>query len=246
MARLNTNAEVWSVLTQFGVMRDSTGFTALALSTVAEPAGSTGIALSAGSTTLSTGDYIRIGPTGGAEIGKIDSLSTAGVIGLSWLLAEDKLAGAAVVRVDRTDLGDLSDDGVAMEIQTEFNTINAGTQRNAYVHHVAHTDSLANIGLENISWENLLASVGDLESNISGGGTAASPTTVHWLPDNFDTVKPIAFWCQGALKDGTGVEVIFHDCDIDPAKTMNLSRGQDAPLNLAVYPRFITWLKPLA
>jgi hypothetical protein len=245
MARLNTNAEVWSVLTQFGVMRDSTGFTALALSTVDEAAGSTAVTLSAASTTLSTGDYIRIGPTGGAEIAKVSALSTD-TITLSWPLGETKSAGTAVALVTRVDLGDLTDDGVALEIQTEFNTINAGTQRNAYVHHVAHTDAVANIGLENISWENLLASVGDLESNIAGSGTAANPTVVHWLPDNFDTVKPIAFWCRGALKDGTGVELIFHDCDIDPAKTMTLSRGQDAPLNLAVYPRFISWLKPLA
>lgn len=249
MARLNTNAELWATLTQFGVIRDST-VAALALaSTVAPAAGSTSVILSSAATGLSTGDEIRLGPTGGAQVALVVAISTTGATdALSFRspLAEALLGGSPVVKVTRTDLGDLMDDGVQLEVQSDIQTINAATQRNAYAHHVAHTDGLVTVGLENISWENLLASVGDDEANIKGGTTASDPTVVDWLPDNFDTVKPIHFYAQGTLKDGTSVEVQFFDCDIDPAKTMNLARGQDAPLNLGYYPRVIRWIKPLA
>ncbi len=245
MPRTNANGELWDALTEFGRLLDSTGGSTLATASAAAAAGASAVT-AANSTVLSTGTYIRIGPMGGAQLAYINAISTMDVLTLRSELAEDVSTGETIRELERTILGDTDDNGVQSNVNADITSINAATQRNTYAHLVAHTDMLVEVGILNISWENLLATVGAPESNLSGAGTVADPTVAYWLPDNWDSVKPIHFWARGTLKDGTIVEVQFWDCDIDPAKSMALARGQEAPLGLSFFPRIEAWFKPAA
>jgi hypothetical protein len=245
MARLNTNAELFAKLTLFGVMQDSTSGLSAVISTGAGPAagGSTfGVSATA---TGSTGVYIRIGPAGGAEIGQVEA-GTSLAVTLKSQVLEAHSSGEAVVQQLRTDLGDIQDDGVQSDIQADRNRIDVATKRHRYAWHIQHTDYVMTVGLENWSAENLLASMAIPESNIHGAGSAADPTVVDWDPELIDTISPLHFYAQGAFKDGRTLEVQWWDVNIDPAKSFNMARGQDAPLTLAFTARMQRFLFPIS
>lgn len=243
MPRLNTAAEVWSRLTQFGYMYDSTvaGFVNTTLSSTVGTSGAS-LTVAAGST-AKDGSYIRIGPNGGASVAQIES-GTSVAFTLKSQIGEIHSTGEAVVELRRIDLGPTSDDGVSLEVQSERTTVNFGTQRHAGVHHVAHTDYQCQVGLEALSLENMMVSLGINENRVHGAGSTADPYVADWTPDNIDEVKPLHFWARGALHDGSVVEVQFWDCDFDPAKTMALARGRDAPLGFTFNARHIRILDP--
>lgn len=245
MPRTNANGELWDALDEFGRIIDSTGGSSGITTASTAAKGATSLTVSA-SSGLSTGTYIRIGPTGGAQLAYIESISTADVLTLRSQLAEAVSTGETVFEQARTILGCTTDAGVQTNINTDITTVNSACQRNAYAHLLAHTDAVVEVGILNISWENLLATVGVAESNLSGAGTVADPTVAYWLPDEWDSVKPIHFWARGTLKDGTIVEVQFWDCDIDPKKSLAFARGQEAPLGLTFFPRVEAWFKPAA
>lgn len=243
MARLNTNAELWAYISQFGVMWDSTSGLSTTVSTGGIAAGSSTLPLEA-SSTGSTGSYIRIGPRGGTEVAKVEAGSSVSAT-LQSFVAEPHSSGSPVVELIRTDLGDISDQGINVDVTADMTTINVATQRHAYGHHVAHTDYACVVQLENLSWENLLVAMGIPEANLHGGSSVADPNVADWISDQIDTITPLQFYGVGALKDGTAVEVQFFDCDFNPNKTFNMARGQDAPLEFTFYARIIRWLNPV-
>jgi hypothetical protein len=243
MARLNTNAELWAYISQFGVMWDSTTGLSTTISTGGIAQGGSTLNLEA-SSTAATGNYIRIGPRGGTEVAKIEVGATASATLVSGV-AEAHSSGEQVIELIRTNLGDISDQGINIDVTADMTTINVATQRHAYAHHVAHTDYACMVQLENLSWENLLVAMGIPEANLHGGSTVADPTVADWISDQIDTISPLQFYGVGALKDGTAVEVQFFDCDFNPNKTFNMARGQDAPLEFTFYARIIRWLNPV-
>lgn len=247
MARLNTNAELWSHLSNFYVLWDSTsGVSTTVDSTAADVAATASTCGTAATTTgLSTGtSYVRVGPRGGAVWALVEAASTVGFTAMSQF-GETLQDGDAVVEQVKTDLGDISDAGVSVDVTGDVTTINVATQRHAYAHHVAHTDFGCTVQLENLSVENLLTSMGMNDSLRHGGGTTADPYVADWLSDNIDTINPLAFIASGTLKDGTNVDVEFWDCDFNPAKTIALARGQDAPLEFTFFARVIRWKHPV-
>lgn len=243
MARTNASGEIWDALTSFLRMIDSTGSPVSIVSTGGSSAGATSLGVTV-STGFSTGDYIRVGPVGGSQVAFVESVSTGGVLTLRSPLAESASSGEAVRVLSREVIGCPDDNGVQFDVNTDITTINAACQRNAYAHLIGHTDAQVSVGLLNISWENLLATVGVDEANLGGAGTVADPTVAYWLPDQFDSVKPLHFAARGTLKDGTIVEVQFWDCDIDPAKSMALGRGLEVPLGLTFFNRITAFFRP--
>jgi hypothetical protein len=149
-----------------------------------------------------------------------------------------------VAPITRTNLGDISDSGVTLEVETDRTPINVATRRHRYATHTAHSNYRGSVQLENISMENLLTCMGMPETGLHGAGTVADPTVVDWLPDLIDTVDPTAFYAVGALKDGTVVEVQWFDCDWDPTKTWTIARGQDAPLDFGFDAQHMRILNP--
>lgn len=248
MARKNTNAELWSHVSVFGYAADkSTGaatFDTTLSSTAAE--GASALTCAACSTAQgAANDYGYVGDAGNIEMFKVESVSTANVITLVSQLAYDHSTGETVRELTRTNMGDISDDGVQVEITSDRNVINVATERHAYHHHLAHTDYQVTVQLENLSDENLMVMVGIPEANEHGAGTTADPDVMDWTPADLDTIDPVFFYMQGALKGGDNVEIQFWDCRIDPAKTIQFARGQDAPGQVVFNTRHYRILRPI-
>ena len=228
MARVNNNSELWGTLSQFGYAYDSTaGSTGLTLSSAI----TSGAIAAVSSSGQSTGAYYRMGDDSNYEMCQVETPSSLGFTAFSNF-AFDHASGETVLLLARTNLGDVSDEGVSDEISADRSQINAATQRHAYDHHINHTNYRVTVNLENLSMENWAFASGILESNITGAGTTADPYVVDFTPDNLDAYDPLFFYARGTLKNGNNVEIQWWDCRIDPTKTTQYARGQDAPLQL--------------
>ena len=247
MARKNTNAELFSHVTQFGYLADKSTGAATFITTlaVASTEGTSALTVAAASTIqATTGDLGYVGDAGNVEMFKLEAISTADVFTLVSKLAYDHSTGEAVVELTRTNLGDISDDGVQQEVSADRNAINVATERHTYHHHIAHTDYQVTVQLENLSRENYAVMMGIPEALIHGLGTAADPYVNDWTPDDIDTIDPLFFYMLGAMKGGDLLEIQFMDCRIDPTKTITYARGQDAPAQIVFNTRLnriLTW-----
>jgi len=229
MTRLNTNAELWAALSQFGYSIDSTAASTGVTITTATTAGAEILALS--SSGQSTGDYMRIGDDSNYEMVQAQTPSTSGFTAFSAFSFAHS-TGETALLVTRVNVGDVSDDGVSDEISADRTQINAATQRHAYDHHINHTNYRVTVNLENLSLENWAFTAGIAETGIHGAGTTADPYVVDFTPDNLDGHDPLFMYARGTLKNGNTVEIQWWDCRIDPTKTVTYARGQDAPLQL--------------
>jgi len=242
MARSNTNAELWSALSQFGMMDDSTSSPMSTTLSSSEAEGQTVLSVVI-TTNGSSHDYFRVGASGNSEVAQIETATTVAITCKS-AIAYAHASGEEVVELTRTDLGDVSDDGVQWEVVADRTRIDAATQRHAYGHHINHTEYRVTVALENLSNENMATIMGIKESLNHGAGTAADPTVVDWTPDDIDGIDPLHFWARGTLKNGTTIEMQAWDCDVDPSKTFTIARGQDAPGQIVFNARHIRWLNP--
>lgn len=244
MARKNTNAELWKALSQFGMMDDSTGTFMNTTLSSSEAEGQSALSVVI-TTNGSSGDYFRLGDQGNYEVCQIETATTV-VITCKSNIAYGHASGEAVVELTRTDLGDLTDDGVVWEVAADRTRIDAATQRHAYTYNINHTEYRVTVNLENLSDENVLTSLGIPESNLHGAGTTADPKVADLTPDDMNTIDPLHFWARGTLGNGNTVEVQFWDCEIDPSKSVTFARGQDAPMQMVFNTQHIRWLNPVA
>ena len=242
MARTNTNAELFKALTQFGMMDDSTGSPVSTTLSAAEAVGQTAIGVAA-ITNGAAGDYVRIGDDANYEVAQIEATASGPTFTMKSGIAYAHDAGEAVVELTRTDLGDLSDDGVSVEPVGDRERIDFATQRHYGDYNIRHTDFSVTVNLENLSPENMGTVMGIPDTNVTGAGTTADPHVTDWTPDNIDSIDPVHFWARGTLGNGQTVEVQFWDCRIDPSKTVTLARGQDAPMTLTMNTRHVRWLR---
>lgn len=242
MARLNTNAELWKALTQFGVNFDSTGSPLSTTLSAAEAVGQTTISVAAVTNGVA-GDYVRIGDDANYEVAQIEATAAGPAFIMKSPIAYAHDSGEAVVEINRTDLGDVSDDGVSVEAIADRERIDFATQRHFGDYNIRHTDFRITANLENLSPENMATVMGIADSKVLGAGTTADPSVTDWTPDDFDTIDPVNLWARGTLGNGQTVEVQFWDARIDPSVTMQLARGQDAPIQMTFNTRHVRWLR---
>lgn len=245
MARANNNSELWSHVSQFGYMPDSTSGLDTNLGSSVTSGTSTGISIA--SSGGSTDDYVRIGNDGNYEVAQVTA-NTSDSIDVKSALAFNHANSTTekVKKVDRTDLGDISDDGIQWEVVADRTRIDAATQRHAYDHNINHTNYRVTVSLENLSDENWAVVMGIDEDNIHGAGTSSDPSVVDFTADDIDGIDPVHFWFQGALKNGDVVEIQCWDCRIDPSKTVTFARGQDAPAQIVFDAAHVRYLRPVS
>lgn len=242
MARLNTNAEQWKALTQFGAMIDTTGTALSTTLSAAEAKGQEELSVAAVTNGVA-GDYVRVGDDANYEVAQIEATASGPAFTMKSPIAYAHDSGEAVVELTRTDLGDLSDDGVSIEAIADRERIDYATRRHYGDWNIRHTDGRVTVNLENLSPENMAIVMGIADSKVLGAGTTSDPSVTDWTPDDMDAIDPIHFWGRGTLGNGQTVEVQFWDCRIDPSKTVQLARGQDAPMQLSFNTRHIRWLR---
>lgn len=247
MARTNTNAELFKALSQFGMITDKSTGAATLNTTVASASvvGAATIKLAAktGASTAG-GDYVRIGPSGVMEVAKLEATPSTNMPLVSKL-AYAHAAAETVRELTRTDIGDLSDDGVAQDVSADRTRIDAATRRHGYDYNINHTEYKVTVSLENLSNENVAAALGMADSVVHGAGTTADPYVVDMTPNTLDTQEPVHFWARGTLGNGNTVEIQWWDCRVDPSKTVTLARGKDAPMQLVFNASHFRWINPV-
>jgi hypothetical protein len=238
MARLYKNAELFSHVTEIGYMREATGTHGdTTLSANAAKGASTITVTSA--TNFADGDYLFIGAPGDTqEIAQQSGAPAGSVITLRSTLAMAHLSGEEVSEVTRTKLGDLSDDGVDVTWgEGDFNAITAATKRGAVGYLVGHASQLLEFSVINTNPENVAASLGIPEANVTGAFTAANPTKLDMAPDDFVTAVAAAWYFVGLRKDGSTVEIQAWGVDVDPnTGAQKFARGQASPARFRLRP----------
>jgi len=244
MARSNTNAELFKALSQFGRMATSTATFDMEVSATSSVGASTFTV--ATSTIASTGSYVQIGVSGSYDVGKIEALSTADTgFTLHSKAAYIHSTGEHAIALSRTNLGDLDDNGVQHDVAADRTRIDAATKRHGYDHNINHTEYKVTVALENLSVDNVAAALGIPDAGVTGAGSTADPYVTDMTPDDFDTISPVHFWARGTMGNGNTVEIQWWDCRIDPSKSVQLARGQDAPMSFSFNAQHFRWLNPV-
>lgn len=244
MARLNTNEELWVAVSEVGVLRDGgTGAGTLA------SAASNGD----GSVTLDTGegsayaanDYIRIGSGNTTEVWQVESVATDTVT-IRGSIVFEHAAGTVHNEQVKTNLGDISEDGVTRETTSDRQEFRVATQAGVYATLLVSSGLRLSWNLVNHSLENVLASLGVPESVLAGTGTAADPYTAPIDPDTFDTVTGESLYFAGSLEDGTTIEIRGCNAQYDANQTMTYARGNPALLPMLADVSLLIYLSPAA
>lgn len=234
MARLNKKAELWSLLSDVGVMRDATvGAASTTLSSgIAQGATTLPVAAIAG---FNDQDYIRISANETVEVNQINGAPAGGNIVVKYNVSQAYATGTAVVREVQTSLGHCSDKGVNLDIKGDHNVVKAVTRRLALAYLIGHVEIEADWELIGYNLENLATSLGMLETDITGAGTSGNPFRLVTNPDLYDEQNDLTFYFQGLRKDATIVFGMLWGCEVDfTAAQTAFQRGKEAILPMRV------------
>lgn len=232
MARINTNAEVWAGVTEFGAIRDVDAGASTTLSAAAA-AGVKVLPVSDDLTgTLQAGDYVRVGRDNLLEVHVVDSLTVTDIT-LETELVRDHDAAEPVVEQELVNWGAVADDGVNVDHSGTQTEINAVTQADAYVTLLQNVLATISCNLLNYSPENIAATLGIPESEITGTGAAGDPFQIFQSGDTIATVQNTSLYCRGFRRDNSTYEIIGFDATFDPNQAKNLLRGQQVNLPIS-------------
>jgi hypothetical protein len=244
MARLNTNEELWTEVTEAGVFRDQPTTPASSTLSADEAAGSASIAIAAAST-FADDDFIRIGSGNDLEVAQIKSGGGTTTLTLYSDTLIDHLTGATVYEQVKVNLGDVSEDGITRETSVDRNEFRVATQAGVYATLITSANARMSWNLVNHSYENVLASLGIPETNVTGAGSVADPYVAHVDPEAYNTASNESLYFQGALKDGTTYEIRGFSADYDANQTMTYARGNPALLPLAADVKRLAYITPV-
>lgn len=231
MARLNTNEELWVAVSTFGIIRDAAAGGSTTLSAAASATDTT--LTVADETGFAAGDYLRVSGGSGMEIHRIES-ATTGSITLKDQLVFDHLNGAAVEEVTKVDIGDITDDGVTRDTEVETSEVRAATQAGTYATLVTNVNGRVSANLLCHSLENVLLSLGIDEANIRGTGTAGDPYIADLTFNDIGTLANHACYFNGALNDGTTVEIHGWGVEFESNQSVTYIRGGTVSLPCAM------------
>jgi hypothetical protein len=245
MARTLRKAELWSHVTQVGVIREKTG--THGATTVKTGAGGVADAVSIPVTAFTNFTDLDLLLVGNAELMECNAEEGAGAdpLLLKYPLYRAHAAGEPVVAAAKTVLGDISDEGVTAGVSGgDFNAVRSATKRLVQAYLIGHIEEVVEFKVENFNLENLAATAGESDvpgataGPITGAGTAADPYRL--VVDGTDIAVPAivqAFYFTGALKGGGAVEIQAWGAEVDPtAMTAQYQRGQVAYIPFRIRP----------
>ena len=243
MARINSSDELWTVISEVGIIRDvDAGESDTLNGDVA--AGATSITETTGTNAWTAGDLLRVGTGSDVEVAIVETYTTPTITLVSPLL-KGHLAGAPVVQQEKINIGAIADDGVNRENAVERTEIRAATQAGIYAVLTTSVTGRISFNLLCHSFENVLLSMGIDEGNIAGTGTAADPYVADINFDDIGTLNNHSLYFTGARKDGTTVQIEAWACDFDGNQTVNYLRGQQVTLPLAAEVQAFRYYEPI-
>lgn len=234
MARLNKKAELWSFLSDAGVFRDAVAGAAATTVASGGAAGATTVTV-VSSTGFLDQDYIRFRSAETVEINQQFGAPAGNVITVKFNFAIACTAGDAVVRQVQTSIGHISDTGVKVDIKGDHNVVKSAVRRLALAYLIGHVEIEAEWDMIGYNLENFATSLGMLEGDITGAGTAGNPSRLFANPDLYDEQNDLSFYFQGSRKDGTLIFGMLWGCEVDfSAAQSQFQRGKEAMLPIRV------------
>jgi hypothetical protein len=243
MARINSSDELWTVISEVGVIRDAAAGESDTLNAAAS-AGATTLTETTGTNAWAAGDILRVGTGSAAEVAIVDSYTTPTITLVSALM-NDHAAGEPVVEQVKVNIGAIADDGVNRENAVETTEIRAATQAGIFATLTTSVSGRISFNILTHSLENVLLSMGIDEANITGTGTAADPYVADINFDDIGTLTNHAIYFTGARKDGTTVQIEAWAADFDGNQTVNYLRGQQVTLPLAAAVQAFRYYEPI-
>jgi hypothetical protein len=243
MARINSSDELWTVISEVGVIRDAAAGESDTLNAAAS-AGATTLTEATGTNAWAAGDILRVGTGSAAEVAIVDSYTTPTITLVSALM-NDHAAGEPVVEQVKVNIGAIADDGVNRENAVETTEIRAATQAGIFATLTTSVSGRISFNILTHSLENVLLSMGIDEANITGTGTAADPYVADINFDDIGTLTNHAIYFTGARKDGTTVQIEAWAADFDGNQTVNYLRGQQVTLPLAAAVQAFRYYEPI-
>lgn len=242
--RLGTNEELWTAVSEVGVLRDGgTGTGNIAASITA---GATTVTLGTGEgTAYVANDYIRVDSGNDLEVYQVESVATD-VVTIRGSFQKDHANGVEHNEQVKQDLGDISEDGVTRETTSDRQEFRVATQAGVYATLLVSSGMRLSWNLVNHNFENVLASLGIPESLLSGTGTASDPFIIPVNPDDFDTVTNESLYFAGSREDGTTIEIRGFNAQYDANQTMTYARGNPALLPMLADVAMLVYLSPAA
>lgn len=120
----------------------------------------------------------------------------------SEVLAECDEFGYVAAGPTDTEIGELGESGITLAVQTEKNEVRSGSQREVYTYIRGATTQMWRGTLLNVNLNNYAFALGQLESDITGAGTTASPYELTINPDNFGAEAARTYYTRGTRVDG--------------------------------------------
>jgi hypothetical protein len=243
MPRKNTNEELWTVCSEFGVLRDAVGGTPGTTTTDEAHLAGVSVINVVDETDFTAGDWIRIDGGNKMEIQKVTSVA-AGAITIDDQIVFDHVTGIAVTELVRVILGDITDDGVTRDTEVETAEIRAATQAGTYATLTVNVSGQISASLLNHSPENLLASLGIAETELRGTGTTGDP----WITDidfnNVGTTINEGLYLIGAMNDGTTVEIQGWGVEWEGTQSIQYVRGGTVSLPVVANVKHFRYYMP--
>jgi hypothetical protein len=244
MARTLRKAELWSHVTQVGVLRTVSGGGSTTVAT-APVAGAVTVALADGVTSFTNGDPLLLGTAEQMEVNQIEAAPN-NTEPLKYPIFRAHAIGEPVVEAVKIVLGDIDDSGVTAGVSGgDFNAVKSATKRLVQAYLIGHLEEVIEFKVENYNLENLASAMGVSDvpnattGPITGAGVVADPYRLVLDGTNITSGPAIvqAFYFTGALKGGGLVEIQAWGAEVDPtALTAQHQRGQPAYIPFRVRP----------
>lgn len=231
MSRLNTKSEVIADVTEVGIMTDVSGGWSTTLDGAVSE-GATALTVADGSS-VQDSDKFRLGDRPYIEAGIVESGGATANLTLQSVVSDDYDSGEAVVEVEDTPIGDLTEDGIEVQYDGGDTAIRSGTHKGVW-QYIPSGDRAISVAyaMLNLSMENLAESVGmDPSTRIAGAGTTADPYIIDIREDRF-AEQPLRIWYfLGARLDGAVVRVeAFAGKVFAPGGSVSYAQGQASEL----------------
>lgn len=226
MPRKLNNAELWDALSEVGVGRDKASSPKTSTLAAAPAAGDATFTV-VSATGMVANMILRVGKGSDAEIVVISSVST-NVITPKYPLEYAHNVGDDVTEQAKTVLGTIDDNGVTTDSMGQFNDILGATRRQVFGFAGGHWSPKIDFAVENLSLENIAASLGMAESAV------LNVSTQYRLAANaakFGKQMDQWFYFVGVMHDQlTNVEVRLWACEVDwtQALKQKFKRGDAA------------------
>ena len=243
MARINSSDELWTVISEVGVIRDVSGGESDTLNAVVS-AGATSLTEATGTNAWAAGDILRVGTGSDAEVGIVEAYSTPTITLVSTVM-NDHAAAEPIVEQEKINIGAIADDGVNRENAVEQTEIRASTQAGIFATLTTSVTGRISFNLLTHSLENVLLSMGIDEGNITGTGVVADPYVADVIFDNIGTLNNHAIYFTGARKDGTTLQIEAWACEFDGNQTVTYLRGQQVTLPMAAAVQAFRYYEPI-